>query len=138
MEPQLHEIRMKLDDLRILSDNAQKRVSDLNKVALELKLSGLVPQAAILGEVVLNRPYPPAEGGRDSGQVLQVAVLIPGGAGLLIWDSERFHELRVTQEGLEANAFWQFTGFDELESGLQGIVAMHLDDLINRFATILG
>lgn len=133
MEPELHLIRKKLDDLRTLGESSHKRVSDLNAVVLELELSGLVPQTAILGEVVLNRPYPPAEEGHESGEVLQAAVLIPGGAGLLFWDSERFAELQQTPQGLEADAWGRFAEFDELEPGLQGVVGMQLDDLINRF-----
>ncbi len=136
MEPQLHLIRKKLDDLRTLGESAHKRVSGLNSVVLELKLSGLIQQAAILGDVVLNRAYAPIEEGHDSGQILQAAVLIPGGAGLVCWDSERYFELKETQQGLEANAMWHFTEFDELEPGLQGVVAMGLDDLINRLSAI--
>ena len=136
MEPQLHQIRSKLEDLKTLGETLQKRVFDLNAVVTDVKLSGLIAQATILGEVVMNRPYPPVEEGHSSGQILQAAVLIPGGAGLLFWDSERYLELKDLPQGLEADAVWHFTAFEELEPGLQGLVASQLDTLIDRFAAI--
>lgn len=90
-------LRLRVLRLSHQSEIAEARVPRWNQLVQEIWRAGLMSQTAILGRVIETRPYAPAEGGHSSGQVFQAALLIPGGVGVLLWNTAR---LRVSRQNL--------------------------------------
>lgn len=97
-----------------------------------------MPQTAILGRVIETRPYAPIEGGHSSGQVVQASLLIPGGVGVLLWDTEDFVLQSKIPDGLESHAWAHHVPFDRCTPADQVALAEELPKLIGRFVRILG
>jgi len=130
-EPRLDRIRKRLEVLRCFAHAAQKRILFVNTVVAEALEVGLLPQTALLGSIVETRPYAPTPGGSDSGRVYQAALLVPGGCGLVRWDSEELSELKDVPEALEAQSFDHFIPFDDLDQAQQALLGCEVDRLID-------
>ena len=108
-------LRLRVLRLRHQLEIAEVRVPRWNQLVHELWRAGLISQTAILGRVIETRPYAPAEGDHSSGQVVQSSLLIPGGVGVLLWDTEDFAFHSKIAEGLESHAWAHHVPFDRCE-----------------------
>lgn len=78
--------------VRRLAEQAEARVAEADDLVRALHRAGRVRPAVILGPVMGVRPYDPGHGPEDSGQVIQAALLVPEGVGVLFWDTEDLHQ----------------------------------------------
>jgi len=124
--------------LRSYAALVRQHVQDLNSTVSEVHASGILPSTAILGSVLQNRPYDPVPGGSTSGQVVQAALLVPGGMGILIWDSEDFFSLQQQEEGLEFSAWNVFLPWDRCSDAFQGFAATQYHYLVERFVNMFA
>jgi hypothetical protein len=97
-----------------------------------LELTGLLEGHVILGEGTLPLHTAPTEGGSDSGLVCQAALLVPGGLGVVLWDSEEYYLVSRTADGLEAGARHNFTPFSTCRPVIQQWLLPQIDGLFQR------
>jgi hypothetical protein len=130
-------LRLRVLRLRHQLEIAEARVPRWNQLVRELWRAGLMSQTAILGRVIETRPYAPVEGGHSSGQVVQASLLIPGGVGILLWDTEDFVLSSKTPDGLESHSWAHHVPFDRCEPAHQVELADELPMLIGGFVRSL-
>lgn len=126
----LDRIRSQLQSIEAVAKAAEQRIEAVNSIIDEVEKSGLLHHAVLLGDLILKRSYPPAADGHDSGQLVQPALLIPGGLGALHWDSEKFFELSRQLQGLEAEASRCFVPASQCKPAVCALIALELDDLV--------
>lgn len=131
-------LRLRVLRLRHQLEFAEARVPCWNQLVQEVWRAGLMSQTAILGRLIETRPYPPVEGGHSSGQVVQASLLIPGGVGVLLWDTEDFVLHSNISDGLESHAWAHHVPFDRCEPAHQAALADELPMLIGGFVRSLG
>ena len=68
----------------------ESRVPLINVQDSQLAAVHLICDAALLGEIVYDRAYGPIPSQSDGGLLLQAALLVPEGLGLVAWDCEEF------------------------------------------------
>lgn len=134
----LERLRLRVLRFRHQLEIAEARVPRWNQLVQEFWRAGLMPQTAILGRVIETRPYAPIEGGHSSGQVVQASLLIPGGVGVLLWDTEDFVLQSKIPDGLESHAWAHHVPFDRCTPADQVALAEQLPMLIGRFVRALG
>jgi hypothetical protein len=117
---------------RHASDQADTKVSQVNALIRQLGEDGWVHPVAFLGAVIHERYYAPRPGGSESGQLVQAALLVPQGLGVVLWDSEASAELRRLPEGPEAEASTLFRPFADCEPALRALLLPHIEPLLER------
>ncbi|HEY7427185.1 MAG TPA: hypothetical protein VH682_23325 [Gemmataceae bacterium] len=90
--------------IRHASDQADAKMREVNHLIRQLSVTGVVHDTVLLGPVIHRRYYAPQAGGSDSSQLAQAALCVPGGLGVILWDSEEYAELCEIAEGLESEA----------------------------------
>lgn len=131
-----HEVRRRLQEfnlrLRRRLEEAEARIPELNELIERVASLGVLPDLVLLGKVALQRPYDTGQGPEDSSQVLQAALLVPGGLGAVIWDTEDLLSVREEPGGLVPHAKSRFFPFDELSPGEKGVLFAHFAPLVER------
>ena len=87
--------------LRSQLEQSEAHIPTVNSAIQRLAELDLVTPQTLLGNVVHTQCYPADSGITDAGLVLQVALKIPEGLGIVTWDSEQYMTLRQSPEGLE-------------------------------------
>ncbi len=131
-------LRLSVLRLRHQLEFAEARVPCWNQLVQEVWRTGLMSQTAILGRLIETRLYAPVEGGHSSGQVIQASLLIPGGVGILPWNTEDFVLYSKISDGLESHAWAHHIPFDRCEPAHQAALADELPMLIGGFVRSLG
>jgi hypothetical protein len=120
------------------ADQADAKVHTANEFIQRIADSGWLARTAVLGQIILDHSYEPRPGGSDSGQLAQAVLLVPGGFGILLWDSEDYVALREVPEGLEAEAWVMFHPFDECEPALKALLLSQIDPLLAQLCKKLA
>lgn len=130
----LHEGRMILERLIVAlcraSEHAEARLDGLNDQLRQLYQLGVLAPMAVVGPVVLTRPYAPG-GPTDSGQAVRAVLTLPTGFGAVYWDTEdsAFHE---DADDLKRAALARVVPFEECEPAVRGLLAPHAAALLSR------
>jgi hypothetical protein len=122
--------------LRQQLEAAEARVPAINEQIAQLVGIGLIQDAALLGEVVYDKAYSPIPTPTDGSLVLQAAILIPGGLGLVAWDREEFLAVRNQGPGYR-DTHLRFVPFDELGSALKALLLPQVEPLLDRLLSIV-
>jgi hypothetical protein len=64
--------------------------------------------------------------------VIQAALLVPDGIGVVLWDSEQYAALRDLPEGREADEKVLFQPFAECEPAVKGLLLPEIESLLER------
>lgn len=137
MNDELLELSLRLLKLRRQMEIAEAQASGVNCLVNAVWRMGLLPRSAYLGPVIHTRPYSPQPGGHDSGQVFQASLLMPGGVGVSIWDTEELAELSAVPDGLEAAAFMRHVPFEECDQSIRALLRPFIPLLTGRFLRAL-
>ncbi len=137
LNDELLELSLRLQKLRRQMEVAEAQASGVNCLVNAVCRMGLLPQTCYLGPVIHTRPYCPQLGGHDSGQIFQSSLLVPGGLGTSIWDTEEFAELSAIPDGLESAAFMRHVPFEKCEQAIRALLGPHIPVLTNRFLRAL-
>jgi hypothetical protein len=89
---------------RYAAGQAEAKVRQVNGLIRQLGETGRVSDTIILGPVIHVRAYSPGSGPSDSGQIVQGALAVPDGIGIVLWDSGDYAALSDKLEALEAQA----------------------------------
>jgi hypothetical protein len=119
-------------------DQAEAKIAEVNHLIDQLGVTGLLHETVLLGPVLHHRYYAPRPGGSDSSQLAQAALCVPGGFGVVLWDSEDYQELGETAECLESEALMHFCPFEECELALRALLQPHIEPLLERLYRLLG
>ena len=111
---------------------AEARAAGLNNLIDDIWQFGLVSRTSLLGPVLQTRNYAPQPGGHDSGQVLQAALLVPRGLGVVVRDSEYYSTLVEIPEGLEGRAAMYHFPFEECSPAWRALLCEHIAPLVER------
>jgi hypothetical protein len=111
-------------------EQAEAHITEANRLVDQLAQSGLPNPTILLGRVVLRRAYSPRPGGDDSGEVLQAALAVPGGFGIVAWDSEELAELSEMPDTMESVARGYFIPFADCEPALRGMLGKQAERLL--------
>lgn len=87
-----------------LAEFAEATLPQINEQLNRLHDLGLISTCLIRADTVWQRPYNEAFTVASSGQVLQAVLIIPGGFGLLVLDTEDFvqmHNQEVARDELK-------------------------------------
>jgi hypothetical protein len=63
--------------------------------------------------------------------VVQAALCLPGGLGVVLWDSEEYTHLSEIPQGLEAEARMGFQAF-KCEPAIKALLLPHLEALLHQ------
>ncbi|MDB5345002.1 MAG: hypothetical protein JWP89_3379 [Schlesneria sp.] len=133
----INELRQLNLSLRAQLEQAEARVPVINALVAQLAEIELVTEVAILGLVIYQGHYSALTGPHDSGPVLQSALLIPGGIGVIYWDSEEYAALRKNPHRNEWDLFLRFSHFDDCPSAVKALllpqVQSLMEQLLSRF-----
>jgi hypothetical protein len=113
-------------------DQAEAKMNEVNQLLGQLGKAGLVHQTVVLGEVIHHCYYSPQPEGHDSSQLVQAALSLPVGIGVVLWDSEKYSELREDPETLESEAPLRFVPFERCEVALKALLLPHIEPLIQQ------
>jgi len=134
----LLDLSLRLLKLRRQMEVAEAQASGVNFLVNTVWRMGLMPRSAYLGPIIHTRPYSPKIGGHDSGQVYQSSLLVPGGIGASIWDTEEFAALADIPDGLEAVADLHHIPSEECDHAIRALLQPHIPLLISRFLRSLA
>lgn len=118
--------------LRGRFEQAEAQIPPINDQIARLSRVRLLHKTALLGPVIYQRNYSDVNGPHESGQILQVALLIPGGIGIVSWDSKEYAALREPGRPPEAEAFRYFLPFDECDPAIRGLLLPHMEPLLEQ------
>ena len=122
--------------IRHQAEQAEARVATANPLITQLAASGLVADQILLGQFLLLRGYSARFPPKDSGQVIQAALALPGGFGAVIWDSEELASLRDSPH-YECDAFWRFVPFEQWEPIVKALITSNLAPLFDQLDAVL-
>jgi len=118
--------------IRHCRDQAEAKMGEVNRLLGQLGETGFVHETVVLGEVIHHRYYAPLSGGNDSGQLVQAALCVPGGLGVVLWDSEEYSQWRDIPEGLEAEARPGFLPFERRDAALKALLLPQIEPLLQQ------
>lgn len=94
--------------------------------------NGAINSFAILGPVLMDRLYegavPP-----ESGQIIQAAIGLPGGLGVVFWDSEVEAMQSKETEDRQVRAIGSIVPVESLSPALRTLLRPHIGNLLVRF-----
>lgn len=122
--------------IRHQAEQAEARVATANPLIAQLATSGLVADQILLGQFLLLRGYSSRFPPKDSGQVIQAALALPGGVGAVVWDSEELALVRDSPQ-YECEAFWRFVPFNECEPIVRALITSNLAPLFDQLNAVL-
>jgi len=109
---------------------AEAKIPELNRLLSQLAALKLLNDIALLGGVLISREYGAVAGITDSGQVLVAALVLPGGLGACVFDSEQYAMLDEFDGGRTAKL--SFQSFDESEPAVRALLLPHVEPLLDR------
>ncbi len=134
-----------VDQLRILNlslraqlEQAEARIPGINDLIKQLAAIELITESALLGPIIYERQYGVIEGSRDSGQLLQAALLVPSGFGTICWDSEDYVTFRKHPPQNESQIILNFVPFDSCPSAVQALLLPQVEPLLERLFRRFG
>ena len=115
---QLQEINLRL---RQQLEQAELLLPIVDQLIGQLAVIELLPSTAILGRIVLDEPVTePTDS--DGSRLLQAAILVPGGVGVVIWDREHYLSFRNQSQPGYQDALPRFEPFRDQPDGIQGLL----------------
>jgi hypothetical protein len=111
-------------------------VPSINESLDQLARIKLLNETCVLGEVILRRNYSAKDGPSESGQLCQAALLLPGGVGVVLWDSEEYAALEAQPPRWDKEVIMRFLPFEDCFPALQALLLPQirplLGDLLQR------
>src|SRR5262245_39008546 len=115
---------------------AEIRVPTLNDQIEQLARMGLLENETFLGNVIYTRPYTDPQA-TDGSLLSQAALLVPGGIGLVEWDTDHYFELYRSPRRIESEARIRFRLFEELEPAFKALLLPQVEVLLSRLLSIV-
>ncbi len=131
------DIRTIVEQLRQLTlslsaqlDQAEARIPDINTVVTQLGGLGLLTETVILGIVIYEGHYGIRGGPHDSGLVIQAGLMLPGGFGVICWDSEEYLAFRNSPPQSDAHLLLRFIPFEACVPAIRALLLPQVHPLL--------
>ncbi len=129
----LHEFNLAIAQL---AEQAELQIPRLNQIIQRLAVTGAINDICFLGDIICQLPYAASSGRTDSAQVLQAALVSPGGGlGIAVFDSEQLCEFNPEPTAHEIRVC--FVPFDQLLSVERGLLLVHAGTLVDRLCAMV-
>ena len=139
-----HNLSSQIEKLRHLNlsirqqlEAAEACIPEINEQIAQLSVVGLISDAAFMGPIVYDKVYGAIPSETDGSLLLQTALLVPEGLGIIAWDREAFLAFRGEGPGYR-EARLQFNRFDQLEGALRALLLPHAAMLLERLLVVVG
>jgi hypothetical protein len=133
-QQKLHEFNV---FIRRLLEEAELRIPRINQIIEQVAIVGLAADLVLMGGVVAQLPYAASHGPHDSGQVLQAVLVVPGGIGVAIWDSEELIQFRNLPEPPAHQIRARFVRFDDMLAAEKALIMLHAGPLLLRLCSVV-
>jgi len=133
-DPQHNHIeQLRLLDLSLRSqlELAEARVQSINEVIVHLAEAQVVSETAIVGLIIYEGLNNVLTESINSGQVVQAALTVPYGFGVINWSSEEFASFRKTPTPDAAGLIQLFVPFDRCPTGIKALLLPHVQPLLD-------
>ncbi len=137
-QDRIDELRQLNIKLRSQLEQAETFIPELNRQIKQLANLQFAGDTVILGQVVYERHYAARSGPMDSSQVLQAALLAPGGIGVVLWDQAEYLAFRSVPEPRQSDVTIRFVSFEECEPAVRGLILPQVEPLMQRLYQLLG
>lgn len=137
LSTQLEKLRQLNLSIRQQLEAAEACIPAINEQIAQLAVVGLVRDAAFMGQIVYDKAYGAIPSETDGSLLLQAALLVPEGFGLIAWDREAFLAFREEGPGYR-DARLQFNHFDELDGALRALLLPQVAILLERLLVVVG
>ena len=111
---------------------AEARLPMVNDLIRQLATVDLLPETALLGEVILDQALVPVPNYSDGSQLLQAALLVPGGFGIVLWDREEYLAVRNSHGATSHEMRVRFIAFDQVGSAIKALLLPQVEPLLDR------
>ena len=133
----VHRLSGRLHVLKTFVALAQRRVAMCNDVIAEVSELGILPRTVLLGQVLcLRETHAPSNAACDA-RLLQAALLIPGGFGVVIWENAVHFERAQESRPQESDAWRCFIPFEQCNQPFRQFVGAQYGDLVQQFVHLL-
>lgn len=122
--------------LRHQLEQAELRIPRINEQLAQFAAINLLPETILVGEILQSRAYNASGGPHDSGQVIQAGLHLPGGLGIIRWDSEELLVYYRSPQD-ESEAISRFVQFDECSSAEKALLLYEAHSLLERLYTLV-
>lgn len=129
-QQQLNSLRQLNVNIRHQLELVEARIPPLNELISQLAGVELLIDTALLGDIVFDRAYTPIPNYSDGSQLLQAAILIPSGMGLVLWDREEYLAFRDYEGPRFQDIHLRFSAFEELSPALKVLLLPQVDVLV--------
>jgi hypothetical protein len=130
---QLQEINLRL---RQQLEQAELLLPIVDQLIGQLAVIELLPSTAILGRILLDEPVTgPVDS--DGSRLLQAAILVPGGVGVVIWDREHYLSFRNQEQPGYQDALPRFEPFESQPSGIKSLLLPEVLSLLEQLSSRL-
>jgi hypothetical protein len=123
--------------LRSQLELAEARIAPLNDQLAQLARIDFLHNEALFGAFVYHRAYS-NPGAGDGSLLLQAAILIPGGIGLVAWDREEYFSLEGPDGPTYRDARPRFTPFHELDHAQKALLLPQVEPLLDQLFARVG
>ena len=131
----LKDLRLTLERLNLqlqyLSECSEAELEGVNAQIRQLFENGLVERQIVFGPIILSRSSG-VYGCRESGEVIQAALEVPGGLGAIHWDSDTLASVQNDEEAHERQAYGSVVPFEECPVAIRALVSQHADELLRK------
>lgn len=129
-DPIVEQLRQLNLSLRIQLEQAEARIPGINDLIEQLATIELVSETALLGLVIYEKHYSALNGPQDSGQVLQSVLMIPGGIGVICWDTEEYLAFRDHPPDDLSELFLKYVPFNSCVSAVKALLLPQVEPLM--------
>jgi hypothetical protein len=129
----LEQIKAFLLKAKHSAEQAEAKVEQLNGIIHQVAAARLVPREVFLGATA-EQPYDSESGRDDTGQVIQAALLIPGGFGVCRFDTEEYCALQRECGGVERSCRMKFTPFEQCDPAARAFLNDQINELFVKFS----
>ena len=131
--PQHHIEQLRHLDLSLRSqlEQAEARVQSINENILQLARMQAVSETAILGLVLFHDFSNASSETTDSGHVVQAALTVPAGFGVINWRIKQFASFCQTPPPDAGGFIHLFIPFDQCSTGVKTLLLPHVQPLLD-------
>jgi len=137
-DPIIQQLRQLNLSLRIQLEQAEARIPDINELIEQLAAIELISETALLGLVIYEKHYSALSGPHDSSQVIQSALMIPGGIGVVCWDTEEYLAFRDNPPEDLSELYIKYVPFDSCASAVKALLLPQVEPLMELFMKRFG
>lgn len=131
----LKDLRLTLERLNLqlqyVSECSEAELEGVNAQIRRLFENGLLERKILLGPIVFSRSNG-VYGCRESGEVIQAALEVPGGFGAIHWDSDMLASVQNDREEHERQAYGSVVPFEDCPVAIRALVSQHAEELLQK------